>query len=285
MILSVSNLEKSNWQRVAFFISFVFILAFALFVRVYDIDLRPLHNDEGVNYYFFNNIRSDGFYHYSHKNYHGPSYFYLSTWLTNPDMLGVSEFGMRSSAIFIGVASILLLLLLKPLQGRCFTLLAALLLASSSSLVFYSRYAIHESLLVFAGVWLGFSIYSWWKRSSVSAIYQAGVAGALLITTKETFIITLFNIFCAYISLGGYKRCWRAISSQWQHVLWSLLLLIMIVVVTFTGGFQWMEGLREMFLAVPQWVGRNTSDGAQVGEISGDMTQESVMAAIAGGDE
>jgi len=239
---------------------FTAILIIACVVRVYNIDYRPLHNDEGVNYFFFDNIRRDGYYKYSHENYHGPSYFYLSTFMTGASMLGTSEFGMRSSAIFIGLLSILLVLLLRCYVGNIFTLFAAGCLAIASSLVFYSRYAIHETLLCFAGAWLAFSMYAWWRDGKLRHVYQMGLALALLITTKETFIISLFTIFWAFVSLGHYKLIWQRLRVQWQHFLWSSLVMSVIVVFTFSGGLQWMGGVREMFLAVPQWVGRNTSD-------------------------
>ena len=243
-----------------FFIIFSLIFVSAFVIRTYHIDLRPFHNDEGVNYFFFQNTRANGYYNYSHLNYHGPSYFYLSTFLTNPSIFGTSEFGVRSSAIFVGLLSILLLLSLRRLEGNAFTLLAAFLVTVSSSLVFYSRYAIHETLFVFSGVWLAISLYSWWRTGKVSSIYQGGVALGILMATKETFIITLFCIFLAFLSLGKYKTSFLRLHSQWQHVLSALLITVFIIAFTFTGGFRWMNGLREMFLAVPQWVGRNTSD-------------------------
>lgn len=236
------------------------IICAALAIRVYHIDLRPLHNDEGVNYFFFKDVRSEGYYKYSHENYHGPSYFYLSTFLTGPNVFGDSELGVRSSAIIAGIFLILLLIPLRRYEGKCFVLLAATLVAFSSSLVFYSRYAIHETLFLVAGAWLAFSLYGWWRSGKVSTIYQIGMAAALLIATKETFIITLFCVGLAFLSLGDYRKSFYKVQQQWQHILASLLLMSFIIVLIFTGGFRWMGGLREMFLAVPQWVGRNTSD-------------------------
>ena len=40
----------------------------------------------------------------------------------------------------------------------------------------------------------------------------------------------------------------------------ALVLTSFLTVLSFSGGFRWPGGLREMLLAVPQWVSRNESD-------------------------
>lgn len=256
-IQRIKNSLRPSWL---FWAGLALVLCAGVWLRVHQIDNRPLHNDEGVNFFFFEGVRRAGYYKYSHENYHGPSYFYLSTLLTAPELLGVSELGVRSSAILVGVLTILLPLLLLRSQGRRFVLISAALIAASSSLTYYSRYAIHETLFLFAGAWLGVSLYLWWENGSVRQLYAAGAAGALLIATKETFIITLFSLFCAFLALGGYRCTCQRVRAQWAHLLQALLLMALIVVLFFTGGLQWPAGLREMLAAVPQWIGRNTSD-------------------------
>ena len=59
---------------------------------------------------------------------------------------------MRSVGIF-GVGLILLLALVADGLGRRATVCAALLTAISPAMVFYSRYYIHEMLLVFFTAW------------------------------------------------------------------------------------------------------------------------------------
>ena len=40
-------------------ILFLFALAFAFFLRFYDLDRKPLHHDEGVNAWFLLNLKKD----------------------------------------------------------------------------------------------------------------------------------------------------------------------------------------------------------------------------------
>ena len=250
--------EKSVGVRPVAAALFILILIFSGFVRTVWIDLRPLHNDEGVNHFFIEGMKQSGYYNYSHENYHGPSYFYLTRFLTA--CLGEGELGLRSSAVLMGVACILVLALLRKSEGWGFVLVTSGLLACSSSLVFFSRYAIHEALFVFAGALLAFSLYLWWLTQKTGYFYSGGLGLALLITTKETFIITLFCLFLSFLALGRWRATARALWTQRAALCGGLLLCVGLVVFIFTGGLQWSGGLREMFLAVPQWIGRNESD-------------------------
>lgn len=241
-----------------FWILFGLVAVFALFLRAYEIDLRPFHNDEGVNFFFLDGISQDGFYRYSHENYHGPSYFYLTYFLTK--LIGDSEFGMRSSAILCGMCLLGVIALLRRTEGGAFVVITSLLVAVSSSQVFYARYAIHETLFLLSGSLLGICLFLWFRTGQARYVYGAGVGLGILISTKETFIITLFCLFFSLLAVGDYRRMYETIRTQWQHVLQAGFVSVMIIVLCFSGGGQWAGGLREMFWAVPQWVGRNKSD-------------------------
>ncbi len=249
-----------NWSCLSkrvFSLFFVAVVVGALWLRVHDIANRPFHNDEGVNYFFIEQLRELGYYPYSHENYHGPSYFYLTGLVTA--LLGDSELGMRGSAILVGTLTLPLLLLLLPF-GRGFVLLSALLFALSPSLTFYSRYAIHETLFLFAGLGGGIALYRWLREQRVCWLYFGAVLLGVFIATKETFIITLFSLLLAALSLGGWRAKAALVRSQWQHVCWAVLLAVIVTFGFFTGLFRWMVGLREMLLAVPQWIGRGHGD-------------------------
>jgi len=54
------------------------ILVIAAILRIYYLNLVPLHHDEGVNGNFLVRLVRDGYYHYDPENYHGPSLYYLA---------------------------------------------------------------------------------------------------------------------------------------------------------------------------------------------------------------
>lgn len=234
------------------------IMLVGVILRCWDIANRPLHNDEGVNYFFIESIRREGFFRYSHENYHGPTYFYLTALFTF--LFGDSEFGLRSSAIVAGIGVMALPLLLRKLESDLFVLIATALVALSSSLVFYSRYAIHETFFLFSGGLLALSMYRWRMLGKTVDIYAAFLALGLLIATKETFIVSLACIGLSFVLIGLEREQLRRFLEQKEHFVMGSVLMSAVIVLCFTGGLQWSGGLEEMFKAVPQWLGRNKSD-------------------------
>jgi hypothetical protein len=59
-------------------IASVAIVFVAAFLRLYDLNLVPLHHDEGVNGNFLVRLVRDGYYHYDPANYHGPTLYYFA---------------------------------------------------------------------------------------------------------------------------------------------------------------------------------------------------------------
>ena len=50
----------------------------AVAMRFYELGMKPLHHDEGVNGFFLTNLFRDGAYKYDPANYHGPTLYYIS---------------------------------------------------------------------------------------------------------------------------------------------------------------------------------------------------------------
>ena len=94
-----------------------------------------------------------GTYVYDPHEYHGPTLYYATVpvcWLTGVrDLSQMHEWMLRVVPLIFGIALIALLPLVADGLGRWPALLAALLLAVSHAFVFYSRYYIQETLLVF----------------------------------------------------------------------------------------------------------------------------------------
>ncbi len=252
---NVSTLPKNAALTAAVLV----ILAIAaLVIRVAQIDQRPFHHDEGVNHYFLETTRSKGYYPYSHQNYHGPTHFYaiaLTTWLFGED----SEQAMRLPPAIGGV--LLLLPLLSFFRRRPYALFfSTVLISFSPSLIFFSRYTIHEVFFILFTLWLALAVYQWNRTHVAHWLYQGAVALSLLILTKETYVIAGFCLFWAYLSLEIPRRDITFIYKQRHHFAGAIVLLCALTILIVSGGFQWSGGVRELFLGVPQWVGRNSSD-------------------------
>ncbi len=130
------------------------ILLAGTFLRVYDLNLVPLHHDEGVNGFFLQRLVNEGIYHYDPANYHGPTLYYFTLLSTSLNSFfhgqnGLSTVAIRLVPALFGVATIWLVLCLRPYIGSIGALVGAALLALSPGAVYMSRYFIHESLFVF----------------------------------------------------------------------------------------------------------------------------------------
>jgi uncharacterized protein (TIGR03663 family) len=123
------------------------ILIVAALLRFAALTFKPFHHDEGVNGFFLTGLFRDGVYKYDPTNYHGPSLYYfalLSSWI-----FGLDDLAVRVVVAVFGFLTVALVFRLRRYLGTIGTLVAAALVALSPGLTFFSRYFIHEILLVF----------------------------------------------------------------------------------------------------------------------------------------
>jgi uncharacterized protein (TIGR03663 family) len=234
------------------------ILAAAFAFRVYHIELRPLHHDEGVNFHFLKGMDARGYYAYSHENYHGPLFFYLSKFFLN--LFGENELGLRMSSIVSGAALVALPFLVLSTFGFGFAVLAALFLCISTSMVFHSRYSIHEMMFALTSIWFGIASFKWFSTKERSDLYQLFVALSLMITIKETFVISGAATLIGLLFCFSPRQVFETLRSNIKNFGGPLIAFIILLLGTFSGGFRWFGGIYEMFLAVPQWIGRGSGD-------------------------
>jgi uncharacterized protein (TIGR03663 family) len=236
----------------------VVILLIALSIRVYSIADRPLHNDEGVNYFFVRDVLNKGYYPYSHLNYHGPSFFYLLTFFCH--FFGFSEMSIRSASILPSLILCFWVLFRSSflyLRSRIFI---SLMLAVSTTFVYYSRYAIHETLLVLASFFSLHYFFTWTLRKSKIDLILFFLSLAVCIITKETFIIHAFALLVSAILIFPFKQTLAELRAHYSACLWGIFLSLFLIFVFYSGFFRNSEGIRELFYGVPQWIGRGHSD-------------------------
>ena len=181
----------------------------ALALRLSRLDARPMHNDEGVNALKFGQFWEQGSYKYDPQEHHGPTLTYAMgafAFLTRtPDFDGFTEARFRALTILFGIGLVLLLPLVCDGLGRQAMVWAALFTAVSPVMVFYSRYYIHEMLLVFfTFLAVGLGWRHWRSRKPVWALL-GGVAIGLMQATKETFVLAL----AAAVLALGLSRLWN----------------------------------------------------------------------------
>jgi uncharacterized protein (TIGR03663 family) len=188
------------------------VLATALTLRLWDLTVRPLHHDEGVNGHLLLTLINQRTYTYDPANYHGPTLYYF-TLLTAGYLkllLGratVDTLAIRLVPVPFGVGAVWLAFSMRRWIGGFAAATAACLVALSPGAVFFSRYYIHESLLVFFTFGFVVSMMRYCESGRFLYLaYAAGCAG-LAVATKETVVISAAVLALATaLALGAHRR-------------------------------------------------------------------------------
>ena len=167
------------------------VLATGTLLRLYQLDLKPLHHDEGVNGFFLLGLFREGIYRYNAANYHGPTLYYFALITSSVNNLltgaeGPSTIAIRVVPVLFGIGVLVLLIDLRHCLGDAGTLTATVLAALSPGMVYISRDFIHEMLLVFFTLWLVVCGLQFWDTKRPRHLMLASIAAALMFCTKET---------------------------------------------------------------------------------------------------
>lgn len=175
-----------------------------LVMLFYDIGLRPPHHDEGVNGWFIMQMWRQGYFRYDPSNYHGPLFFYLLQ--LSEILFGKGIVAMRLVTILFTVLNIALMMAHRRFFGRIATW-AALAMAFSPAVIFYGRYAIHETVLIFFQLLFSYGYFAYVRRISWRTgvvCMTAGVFGTIMI--KETFFIFFGTWMIAHFLVAAMAR-------------------------------------------------------------------------------
>lgn len=262
---------RLRWLAVAALV----VVAAAL--RLWDLELRPPHHDEGVNGWFVEKMHGGHAYAYDPHNYHGPSYFYLLS--ASRELFGFGLWQLRLPGALLGVALCLVPLLARQRLGWGRALAACALLACSPTLVYYARYAIHETLLVGLELLVAACVLRWADSGRARWIVGAAAALAAMIATKETTILFLgvSGLWLAgEVAVGSWRarrlvvlgRPWRWSAAIPLTAAAAVAVAVAIHVVAFTGAFQARGStaaqLGKSFEAYALWQRTGTDHGGHV---------------------
>ncbi len=251
----------------------------AVAIRLPFLDARPMHNDEGVNAYKFAQLWPKGSYKYDPNEHHGPTLIYATyawTALTGaPPIERVTDSRLRMVTVLFGAALVLLLPLLSDALGRKATLWAALFTALSPAFVFYSRYYIHEMLLVFFTFLALGAGWRYWRTRKWGWALLAGAALGLMHATKETFVLTLGAAVVALVLNQIWNRRLDATGLPVHAPRLNLWLLaggfgvwLFVAVLLFSSFFTNWSGPLDSFRTYAPWLNRAGGDSPHIHEWS-----------------
>ncbi len=256
---------KKDWHLIAL-LSVSFCLLFLF------LDWKPPQHDEGVNGWFIDDIQHTGFYEYSADAYHGPLHYYLLYFFNL--LFGRSHFALRLSAVLFGFFGVFLITRLRPYVGKRTAYAAAFLAAVSPGMVFYSRYAIHESGLFFFAVLtlLGHFRLGAERDRKALWIFGSGVTGMILM--KETWIIMVSALFFAAVlqtafekfsPYGGAGAAFQGLSRpprlfKWRDVFEVTAVCLAVLVVFYSGFFLNWKGMVNLGGSFSAWIINGVSE-------------------------
>jgi uncharacterized protein (TIGR03663 family) len=192
----------------------VLVTLAAAVMRFSNLDNRTMHGDEAVNAVKFKTLLEDGRYQYDPHQYHGPSLYYalwpIAEGFGPTDWRDIGPKTYRALPVMFSLLVILTLLLVGDAIGWRAAAAAAVLAAVSTSMVFVSRYFIHETLLVAFS--FGVIAMAWRYARHARPAWAVGVGAfaGLMFATKETTVITWFAMAVGIIAAAGVPKVKRS---------------------------------------------------------------------------
>ena len=258
------------------------LVLIAAVLRMWQLEIKPPHFDEGINGHFVARMWKDGYYKYDPTNFHGPLYFYFLQ--LGETLFGRGIFGFRFVTGLISISTVVLVAMHRRFVGPA-AYWAAAVTAIGTATVFYSRYAIHESLFIFLQVLFVYGYFLWEEERSrrAVALMVTGFFGTF--TVKETFFIFFGTWAIAIGCVKVYER-WEksraaqpaakkkkdkkkaapvveegALSDTTSSDILSIIVMgALATCLLFSGFFQNAGGVYDMFAAFKFWT--KTGSGA-----------------------
>jgi uncharacterized protein (TIGR03663 family) len=250
------------------------IIVLSALMRLISLSDRPMHTDEAVHAFKFAQLLENDIYIYDKNEYHGPSLYYLNlipAWIRSQnDLASLDEITLRIVPFAAGLLLILLVFLLVKSLGWSFVLMTALLLGISPALVFFSRYYIHEMLLILFNAGALISLFRYSRTGRPGWIVLAGLFSGFMVATKETWIIlAAVEIMALAIvqfrllrSREERKRIWSSI--RCSHLALFFIAAAVIAVVLFSSFFKNPQGIMDSVKAYSGYFTRATGNGDHI---------------------
>jgi len=240
------------------YILLVSISVLALWLRIFELGERPMHTDEAVGAVKFGLLLDQGLYKYDPFEYHGPTLNYMTlipSWIVGEETFrDLSIETVRSVVVFFGLLLVLLPIIILFRFDLRFALLVSFLVAISPAMVFYSRYYIHEFILIFF-TYLGIHAYFQWEAHR-KWIWSAllGLSVGMMIATKETWIISVAGFFVAVMVVGNRNAFYQFLTSK--NSLIALSIAVTVIITFFTSFFTHFEGLKDIVMTYSTYLDR-----------------------------
>lgn len=207
------DLARVRWEIIAY----IAIVALSVVAHLWGLDRMAMHHDESIHAWSSWRLYTGagGFSCWSGLDengnprggvsaptycydpvYHGPSLYFLTAF--SYFLFGDGDAQARLPMAVAGILMVASCWWLRPYLGTRGALAAAVLLGFSPSLLYYTRFARHDGLMVLWEVWMVVGVFRWLDTGRSRWLYLLAAALALAIGTHELYYI-LFFIFGIFV--------------------------------------------------------------------------------------
>jgi uncharacterized protein (TIGR03663 family) len=254
-----------NWPK-KYYVLVLAVMIAAVVLRLPRLQQRPMHSDEAVHAVRFGELLEKNFYRYNPNEYHGPTLNYFTlipAWLSGIHKFkDLNEFTLRIVPVFFGLLLVLMPLLLLRGLGRPATIIAIVMTAISPAFVFYSRYYIHEMLLVcftFGAIACG---WRYTQSKNIAWALLTGIFLGLMHATKETCIIAFASMLLALLLTRCSKpdaRClneYRESRIKYRDVIAAVATAVIVSALFYSSFLTNYNGILDPFRAYTTYFNR-----------------------------
>jgi len=213
---------------------FILILIAAFILRFWQLDLKLLHHDEAIHSWFSYELLTKGAWQYD-PSYHGPFLYFVTAGMFA--LIGPSDFAARLLPSLFGFAIIPLVYCIYRIGyiSKNQTLVAALLIAISPDMVYFSRFLRHDIFMLFFTMLLFVAILYWFERGQTRFAVIAAIAAGGALSCKEEMpvIIIVFAIFFAFAAWKGRF----ILPPRWKNDLALFVVLVAVIMSVLYSAF------------------------------------------------
>jgi uncharacterized protein (TIGR03663 family) len=170
----------------------VAILAFVIFTRLYNLQVKALMHDECMFIYYSWHLAKQGDYLYQ-PILHGPVLEEMTALMFI--LFGDSDYTMRLFPALCGIGLIFLLLGFKTRLGREGMVAALALFALSPFLMFYSRFCRNDVPFALFSILTFYLYWKFYRKGGGITLIFAIISSMMLICIKENQLIYFFTIY------------------------------------------------------------------------------------------
>ena len=165
-------------------LAYLVLFLIAVFLRTYDLGVRPYHHDESIHAFFSWRILENGLGDYKYDPvYHGPLLYYTSAlmmWL-----FGDSDFTARLSAVVFGLGVVAFAWPMRRYLGRWGALAFLLLITFSPSWTYFTRFIRHDIYLALCNLGAIYFAFRYGETGRAKNLYLSAVFLGCAFTDKE----------------------------------------------------------------------------------------------------